>query len=254
MTKKNVLLLFAAVTVSAFLSGCQTRDTAKAESAPPSDWAIQKTIIKASENNGDLATALGVSERAAEADPDNADAKLWKARLLMKAGRLEQAEDLLAEIADHQDPLLLVEQGRMALLKNDAAGARESETRALAQIPDSRDAKTILAVSLDVLGEHIRAQEIYRSLLANKEEASVRYNYGRSLALSGDSSRAIETLYSLSEREDMPQAKMLLAELFIDKKDFETARRILRRDGMPDADIERVFLASAQVGDGGKRL
>lgn len=206
------------------------------------EWKSNRAIMIAAENSGNLGVVLNTGAQELEARPDNAEARIMVARVQSRLGNPQQALETLSPISASNDPAMALEQGRAQLAVGELEAAQISLEQA-ASVKNrvlAREAKKLQAVACDLEGRHADAQEAYRALLAEQNEATVRYNYGRSLMLSKEDKRAVTVLLPLADRADMPQARLACAAAMARSGDMKGARNLLE-GYMPAGDIAHLL-------------
>lgn len=227
----RILLLCLAVAV---LAGCAPRHA----SLKPGDnallsgnsWEVNRAVMLAGERSHSLEVAIKAGEEELNARPDNDEARIILARLQSRAGRPEQALNTLEGVSagGAAKPECLVEQARAHIASNQPAEALKLLDAAAGAQGDTLHAvKKLRGVAEDLTGNHAAAQELYRGLLTEREDSSVRFNYGRSFIASHSYSQAASALIPLVDNPDYPQARILAAGALMRSGDRAGARNLL---------------------------
>jgi len=113
--------------------------------------------------------------------PDNVTLIVMAAQVALARERTEEADALLAEAIDRDDPSVpaLVMRGRLRLARGDAKGAGEDAERALAIEPTNGNATAIYSRAL---GRQDRLDDLQRSLEAEVAAGSISFVGKRTLA------------------------------------------------------------------------
>jgi Flp pilus assembly protein TadD len=194
------------------------------------NWQTNRVVIRAAESSGNVHVALSAATEEVAARPDNDEARVILARLLTRTGQPQQALITLEPVANQNAPEVLLEKGRAELSMGNVAEAAGLLDRSLASSPlpsRVREAHKLRAVVFDLSGEHGTAQGLYRSLLGERDDVGIRYNYGRSLIASGDYKQAVSMLLPLVELYEIPQARLAAAAAMARSDDREGARNLL---------------------------
>jgi tetratricopeptide (TPR) repeat protein len=136
------------------------------------------TLAGAYEDLRDFAGAVQVLRRALELEPDNLDVKRGLAQDLLYAGKLDDAIQVYAEVAqdDPKDAQSLLRTSQIYRQKHDYAKAREALDRALKADPDDLDVRYSQVTLLDEEGKHAEALSAMKQLADSTEKKS--YNRG----------------------------------------------------------------------------
>jgi Flp pilus assembly protein TadD len=194
------------------------------------DWQTNRVVIRAAESSGNVYVALAAATEEVAARPGNDEARVVLARLLTRTGQPQQALITLEPVENQSAPDTLLEKGRAELAMGNVAPAAGLLDQCLASSPPPaqvREAHKLRAVAFDLSGEHAAAQGLYRSLLGERDDVGVRYNYGRSLIASGDYKQAVSMLLPLVELYEIPQARFAAAAAMAGSDDREGARNLL---------------------------
>ncbi len=194
-----------------------------------SSWEMNQSVMLAAERSGNIEIATSAGEAELQARPENDEARFIMARLYSRQGSPEQALSTLEGVSDGMktDPRYRLERARALIASNRAVEAR-GELESIGSAGNSeREVRKLKGVCADLVGEHALAQETYRGLLAEQEEGSVRYNYGRSLIASREYRQAASTLVPLVDNPAYARARILAAGAFMRSGDTTSARNLL---------------------------
>lgn len=218
------------------LAGCAGQVPTDAEVKQQNADAKAAQMLRVAETTargGDLATAIGLYQRAARLAPDNPAPLIGLADTLALAGLSRDAvEAYRAALA--LDPGNLSAHygyGRLLLSMTRAdLAVPELETVAAAH-PTDTAVLNVLAIALDLTGAHDSAQRRYRQALAlSPHHPNIRNNLGLSQALAGDFDNAIETLRTLAnDPVSAPRHRLNLALAYGLAGRREDARRVAAR-------------------------
>jgi Tfp pilus assembly protein PilF len=103
-----------------------------------------------------------------------------------------------------------------------------------------RAARKLKAIGEDLEGRHGEAQKIYAQLLIEKDEPSVRFNYGRSLLASRRYSEAVAALRPILDEPRLAQARVVAAAALASQNDKRAAKSLLE-SYLPAEDIDRLL-------------
>ncbi|MES0864862.1 tetratricopeptide repeat protein [Ruegeria sp. SCPT10] len=149
---------------------------------------------------GQYAQGYSVLEQVTKDNPRSAEAQI-----ALGDSYLRQGAHLKA-MASYDTAIRLgaktagkVGKGRVHLANNRSELASQEFKAVLSADPNNFEAKNGIAVALDLDGDHLNAQNIYRELLdAYPTSAKVRNNYALSLSMSGKTREAIRHFGELS--------------------------------------------------------
>lgn len=130
--------------------------------------------------------------------------------------------------------------GKVHLARNNADAALNAFQKAVKLAPHHPDAHNGIAVSKDLSGDHLEAQEIYDQLLVHYAgRKDIWNNYGLSLAFSGDyeKSKSIFKELLLSDWSTR-KVRQNLAFVMMLESDWAGARRLARMD-IKNSDVEK---------------
>ncbi len=169
-------------------------------------WSVSGQLIDAllnaawtARDAGQSATARRLFEAVIEIEPDNEPAHEAIVNLYAGLeGRRAAAAAKQRELAEEEDPEVLLEQGSRLLATGDAAGAMEALRRAAAALPDDPVAWSNLGVAAIRLEDWPRAAEaLERAVALEPEATSNRLNLGTALARLDRCDEALATLAPL---------------------------------------------------------
>jgi Tfp pilus assembly protein PilF len=241
---KKVVLL-SALSLACFVTGCvNLPQTPPAEKTLKTTgaWDVNRSVMLAAENSGNYEIALKTGDEELAARPDNDEAKIIMARLLSRTGQAQRASSLIETVKEDPDGLVLIERVRCLIAMNQGSSAREliDEQEEMGRIHGKEnlfEAHKLLAVALDLEGDNKKAQTLYSSLLAQREDPAVRMNFGRSLIATGNYAQAAEILMPLVDSPKYPQARILAAGAVKKAGDKRQARSLLE-GYLPDKQID----------------
>lgn len=193
-------------------------------------WDLNYAIMQAADRSDNI--EIGISAGVAELDarPDNDEARILLARFQTKARRPEQALYTLSQLAaGHKDSVAARIERARAYIASGRMDEARADLEAIGTAPAEydREKRRLLAVTEDVAGNHAKAQELYRALLAEREDAPVRFNFGRSLITTRNYPQAANVLLPLTENARYPQARILAAGAFLKSGNKTAARNLL---------------------------
>lgn len=164
------------------------------------------------------------------------------ARLQSRSGRADQALATLAKIpADKQQSDFHLEKMRALIASNKPHEAVAQMQHIDATDKLFREFEKLRAVANDLMGRHPEAQAIYSTLLGEREDAAVRFNYGRSLIASGSFAQAASVLGPMVDNPDYPQARILAAGSLMRAGNIPAARSLLQ-GYLSDPEIDQLIL------------
>lgn len=175
------------VAVSVPLAACATGGPAGGEGVAS---VMPKPLAMATdaESRGDWEGAARHWAKVVEADGANRDARLALSRALRLSGRCGPAATAVSPLltAGPDDAEALVESAKCHLVSGRPEGALGQLTAAVDAAPESWEAETTLAVTLDRLGRHAEAQLHHdRALELVPDKPIVLSNKALSLAMAG---------------------------------------------------------------------
>ncbi len=214
------------------------------------DESTQLKIADVALANGAAAAALQVSHDILARDRNNIEALLREAQAEYLLGEFHQAEGSFNRILTIQpkQQQALLGLGRV-FLKSDAGKASGYLERAVAEAPDDASALVDLGVAHDLLGQHDKAQVLYRQVLARQPDLiTAEADLGLSLALDGKGSEAIGYLQPLAaDSSASSRIKEDLALALVVSGDTEEAGHILEADMKPQ-DAKAAIIAYESLG------
>jgi Flp pilus assembly protein TadD len=207
------------------------------------DWSSNQSIMKAAEKSGNLEVALSAGARELEARPDNKEARLLLAKIQTRAGLLDQALLTLEPLAEDTSPEVGIEVSRVKLAQGEVDEAAELLSGILNQgitPEEKRTARKLMAISEDQTGKHAAAQAIYKELLVELDEPSVRHNYGQSLLASKNYDQAAAVLKPLVDLPQFSKSRVVAAAAMARSNKKQQARDLME-GYMPEAEINRLL-------------
>lgn len=180
-----------------------------------------------------IAEAQGYFDRAKAADPELEGLATSEAQLLLTAGKKDEAKKILdAELQKYPnrvDPLLML--GRIAMEEERMADAADAFEKAALASPDRADVRGLLAFAYAGLEDWDRARKTLERLVEAAPEAKdVRIQLAGALKELGrldDAKRVLSE--QMAKFGDDPTAPLLLAQLAVDEKAFDTAVELARK-------------------------
>jgi Flp pilus assembly protein TadD len=188
-------------------------------------------IAAAAEASGDTELAASMSAAAAEEAPSNTQAQLNYAGLLLRAGKVGPAKDLLIRrLATSSDPVEIRQAlAQIYLLSGQPENAIAELDKVLSSQPRDLRALANKGVALDLMGRHSEAQTVYaqaRSIAPN--DPAIANDLALSLALQGRVREAQDVLAPWKDAENAPERlKTNLGLLFQASGDAAQARQLL---------------------------
>lgn len=242
----------AALAALLLTAGCARRQSEQATPIlrdPTADSRLN--VARAAEASGQLDVALSMYGSAAAAEPGRPELQAAFAGALARAGNIGDAEEVLNRAIGNapNDPLLLLQVGRLRLRTGAAPEALAQFDRILAR--DSRNAGALdgRGVALDLLGRHAEAQASYRAaLLESPSSVNIANNLAMSLLLDGKAEEARAMLEPLARRSVAPpRVRTNLAVARAATGDAAGARALLG-EGMGDVDLGAVAASLGRSG------
>lgn len=200
-------------------------------------------IAVAAEASGNTDLAMSMYAEAAAEAPGNSGIQLRYAATLIKAGKIEQARDILTRnLANTSDPVEIRRGlGMIDVMSGLHAQAIAELDKVIAVHPKDVPALVDKAVAMDLAGQHAQAQDIYRiaqGLLPN--DPVIANNLALSLALQGRMDEARTVLNPFRDSGALPE-RMKITMKILDGG----------ADAQPDApgggDIKRLAVALASL-------
>ncbi len=214
------------------------------------DDSTQLKIADVALANGVPKAALQVSHDILARDQNNLGALLRQAEAEYLLGELNQAEgsfNRVLSIQPRQEQAMLG-LGRV-FLKKDPSKASGYLEQAVAEAPDDISALVDLGVAHDLVGDHGRAQALYRKVLARQPDlVTAGTDLGLSLALAGKGDEAVGYLQPLaSDAGASSRIKDDLAMALVVTGNTTAAGRILEADMKPQ-DAQAAISAYGSLG------
>jgi Flp pilus assembly protein TadD len=191
---------------------------------------------------GNIDAAIPLYERALQANPDGIEAKLGLGQAFLSVGAGDEAAAQFRDVlARHRgDANALRGLGAALIAMGQPALAEQQLDAALRADANDYRALNLLGVALDLQGRHGEAQANYRrGIELAPDYATLRINFGLSLAITGPPEEAIAQLAPIasSVRAD-PRARQNLAFAYAMAGDLQNALLLCRRD-LPEPDAQR---------------
>lgn len=182
---------------------------------------------------GDAATAVGLYSRVARLQPDDVQAVGKLGDALLTVGQPQEAVEAYGVVLRRQPGDNRAATGyakAMLMLGRPDAALAQAETAYAVHSDDLRLAN-LIGVSLDLMGRHAEAQEIYRAALSRAPaQHSLSNNLALSQLLAGEPQAAVQTLSPLVATGSDPRTRMNLAAAQVFAGDRSAAQRTLRGD------------------------
>ena len=246
MPKKPILAILALAMLA--MPGCVFEKPVSGLNADKllgrGEWPANQAIMRAAESTGNLELGLQAGRRELDARPENKEARIFLARLQTMAGRPEQALYTLEALADEGSAAARLETARALLSQGEAARARPTleslvSDGSLSQ-NEARSARKLMGICEDQLGNRAESQALFRQLLLERDEPSVRFNLGSSLISGGSYDEAIIVLTPLVDSPRFLEARIMAAAAFTRKNDKTSARGLLE-GYVSDGEINRLL-------------
>ena len=203
-------------------------------------------VGEAAERSGDMDTAVSMYTAAAENAPEDASVQVRAAQGLARAGKWNQARDLLLGRVKlkPRDPDLLRALASIYVMVGQSRVAIARYDEVLAIAPGDVNAIDGKAVALDLAQRHGEAQAVYRrALTLAPEDPIISNNLALSLLMEGRLREAQDVLAPFAEAEDVPERlKINLGIIYAANGDAELARRLLEGH-VGDADLQSLTRA-----------
>lgn len=191
----------AALLAAALLGGCATAGQNSVAGAPSPDGLMR--LADKARDRGELPIAASLYRRAYDADPQRARPLVSLGQVLMEMQAPEQASEAFsaALVIEPQNVDALRGMGTAQLALRRPEEAIPPLKQALAISANDFRVLNALGVAFDLTGDRGGAHQFYRTgLKLAPDNAPLRSNYALSLALSGDSEGALETIQPLAGR------------------------------------------------------
>ena len=213
------------------LAGCSSGTSGLALGQPGID------VARAALRGGSPRVALQVTSDLLTKQPDDAQALIVHADALTALGQFAAAKLDYTKVLK-QDPASVdahIGLGRLRL-PTDPAGAEALFLEALQNEPRNTTALNDLGIARDLQGHHAAAQESYaKALGVDPNLHAAQVNLALSLAMSGDSDRALKLLQPLASQPDAsPKLRHDLAAVLAMGGNEAEAERILSADLTPE--------------------
>jgi Flp pilus assembly protein TadD len=206
-------------------------------------WASSEAVMRAAETTGNIEMGIAAGEMELEARPDNREARIFLARLQTRAGLVEQALYTLEPLSGDTSAAARLELARALMASGKAQEAQESLAVAReASHSDFEDRmiRKLQAIGEDLGGRHDEAQKMYAQLLVEKDEPSVRFNYGNSLFATRQYKEAVAVLTPLLDMPKFVKARYMAAAALSRQNDKAGARNLLE-SYLPESEIQRIL-------------
>lgn len=204
-----------------------------------------------------IAEAQGYFDQAKKADPELDGLATSEAQLLLTAGKKDEAKQILEterqKHPDRVDPLLLL--GRIAMEAEQMADAADAFEKAALMAPDRQDVRGLLAFAYAGLQDWDRAKKTLERLVEAAPEAKdVRIQLAgalRELGKMDDAKRVLSE--QMAKFADDPTAPLLMAQLALDEKAFDTAVELARKANRASRSFEGLVVEIIALWGAGKR-
>jgi len=220
-----ILICFAA---AMDLAGCssvarQTRDDDAArakmtQQAAHDQFGPALRLARASRANGDLASAINLYSSVVAISPADPAILLEFGDTLVDAGSLDDAIDVYRRIERSSTAWLGSQLGlqQAYLALGQPEKALQFADLAVANAPQDRRVLVSRGVTLDMLGQHARAQASYRAALAGApHDVAARNDLALSLALTGQFAEAVDLMTSMARSSTAtPRVRQNLALIY----------------------------------------
>lgn len=238
----------AAFLAAALLGGCSSAGHAPATTAAgaPSPDGLIRMADKA-RDRGELPIAASLYRRAHDADPQRAKPLVSLGQVLMDMQRPDQASEAFsaALVIEPRNLEALRGLGNAKLALKQPEQAIPPLKQALGQSANDFRVLNALGVAHDLTGDRQGAHQYYRTgLKLAPDNAPLRSNYALSLALSGDTDGALETIAPLAGAPmASPQQRQTVALVYGlagNKAEAERLARIDLDDASVEANMQRI--------------
>ncbi|MGK8236611.1 tetratricopeptide repeat protein [Roseovarius sp. MS2] len=221
----------APVGLAVVLSGCAALEGTFQVSSASSDGDEAVEVAQAVYSGGAYQEAARLFERAAQTQPDSAEAYLGLGRAYMALDQTSRAELAFtrARTLDKRNPEVLIELGHLEVLRLHPERAITHYDRALDIDRRNLSALTGKGVALDFLSRHDEANAVYRSAVGLYPTNFILLNnYALNLVLSGQIGAGLTIMQDLMrdpENDELVRSNMALA-LVLDSR-MNDARALL---------------------------
>jgi Flp pilus assembly protein TadD len=211
-------------------------------------------VAEAADAAGDTDLALTMYAAAAANDPSNINVQIRAADALARAGKIEQARQILADRlrTGRREPALMRALALIDLVAGQPAQALAGFKDVLAINPTDAPTNVDMAVALDLLGRHEEAQAVYRQVLAaTPNDPATRNNLAVSMMLEGRTRQALDMLAPLQNADAVPpRVKANLGILYAATGDAQRSRALLG-DSVTDSDLLALTRAMGSLAPAG---
>lgn len=222
---------WAGIVLLLLLAGCSGGTSGLALSQPGLD------VARAALRGGSPRVALHVTNDLLARQPDNVQALIVQGDALTALGQFDAARLDYTKVLKHDATSVNAHIGLGRLrLPTDPAGAEALFLEALQNDPRNTTALNDLGIARDLLGHHAAAQHAYaKALGVDPNMHAAQVNLALSLAMSGDSDRALKLLQPLASQPDASvKLRHDLAAVLAMGGNEAAATRILSADLTPE--------------------
>jgi Flp pilus assembly protein TadD len=240
------LLFPLSVAICSTLTACTSID---AHRRPALSTEARLQVAEAADASGDSDLAISMYTAAAASEPSNISLQLRCADVLVRHGKIEQARQVLTERlrSAPRQPDLIRGLALIELVAGQPAQAIAGLDQILTTNPGDIRALVDKAVALDLQGQHVAAQEIYRQVLATApNDVATKNDLAVSMMLEGRTRQALETLAPMEGADTSPpRLKINLGILYAATGNVERSRELLG-DRVSDGDLAALTRALAE--------
>ena len=224
------------------LAGCGTverpsRTVSTTLASADTDLRLARSALE----GGDAAMAASLFGRVLNNDPESVPARLGLADSLYLSNELEQARQAYQRLLASRQELRAATLGlaRIDIRQRKPESAIVHYEALLAKEPGDTLAMAGLGVAYDLLGQHARAQAVYRKgLEIHPADLGLRNNLGLSLVLSNQPRAGANVLLDLADVPSAPpQSRQNLALAYGLLGNDDAAERVLTAD-LPDSQVQ----------------
>ena len=206
------------------------------------DYASSVEQADEARKAGNYDIAIPLYGRALQAKPDGVEAKLGLGQVYLSIGAPEEAAAVFRDVLAKRTGDAAARRGlATALISTGQTELAERQLEAALQA-DPRDYRALnaMGVVLDMQGRHAAAQDKYRQgIEIAPDYASLRNNFGLSLAISGSAPEAIQQLAPLARARGADgRTRQNLAFAYAMAGDMENALQVSRQD-LSEANAQR---------------